>query len=540
MLPPGAPSNDASPCASASSLSTFILLLIANSPLRAGSEHMLYITSSYPDGTPASVDGVIETATPNEAGKFEHSPDAAHRTKLAAFHTNCYGIAQVFVPKNWIEYAYPRGEEGSYSWYSAKHRLDRERSQATKEACILIHASDKMGREGADQELVSVLPESPYSVEITTDHVLYHAGDPIHLTIQSDAGLNEAVVEVQTEKLHLVASQIVHLKNGQGALTFPYAPEFRGLLKIWTHAVTWTDESNPVEIWSSDVIYPAGENLKVGVHLPHTTFRPGENAAVNIQVKNVAGDSSASMQSDLGVMVIDRAVEERVRTEKQFGGDIGFSRRRYLFVADNNPNASIAGITKLDLLNLDPAKPFPDGLDLVAEALLHSPQTWGGWRGGYGYNFESIDRKNLESATGPLDQIYKASGRYPATDEELRAELKESGIDPESVRDAWGNAYRTLFTAQSENAVLFLVSDGPDKKPDTKDDYVAREFRWPYFHKSGEMLDKIATEYHAETGKCFQDYPTLRADMKKRENVDLDALLDPWGSPIATVLKYRA
>jgi hypothetical protein len=503
-----------------------IHLYVAQGPLRAGSERSLYITSSYVDGSPASVDGLIETATPNGAGKFERSPDPARRTKLGTFHTNSYGIARVPLPKDWIEFAYPRGNEGSYSWYSAKHRLDAERSQATKEACILIRASDKLGREGSDQEIVSVLPGSLFSVQITTDHVLYRSGDPIHVSIHSETGLNEAVVEVQTDSLHLVAAQVVHLKNGQGELTFPYDPEFRGLLKIWTYAVTGTDEPDPVEIWSSEVIYPAGESLKVGVHLPHTTFRPGEAATADIQVRNIAGTSTESV---LGVMVIDRAVEERVRTEKQFGAGIGFSRRRHMFVVDNNPNASIAGITKFDLLNLDPAKPFPDGLDLVAEVLLHSPQTWSGWSAGYGYNFGAVDSVNLGPAAAALERIYKASGRYPATEEELRAELKESGIDPESVRDSWDNAYHPLFAAQNENALLFLVSDGTDKRPDTNDDYVAREFRWPYFHKSGEMLDKAAAEYHAETGKCFQDYPTLRAEMKKRKSVDLDALLDPWG-----------
>lgn len=510
-----------------------IHLYIANGPLSSGSEHMLYITSSYADGTPASVDGLIETATPNASGKFERSPDAAHRTKLATFHTNAYGIARVLAPKDWIEYAYPRGTEGSYSWYSTKHRLDRERSQATKEACILIHASDMLGREGTDQEMVGVLPESSYSVQISTDHTLYHAGDPIHVSLRSETGLKEALVEIQTDKLHLVAAQVAHLRNGQGELTFPYDPEFRGLLKIWTYAVTWTDEPNPVEIWSSEVIYPAGESLKVGVHLPHTTFRPGENGIADIQVKNIAGNPNAgnSSESDLGVMVIDRAVEERVRTEKQFGGEIGFSRRRHMFVADNNPNASIAGITKLDLLNLDPAKPFPDGLDLVAEALLHSPQAWSGWQSGvYNTNTGVLDRKTLEPVVSALDKLFQASGRYPATAEELRAELKESGLDLDSIRDAWGNAYRPLFSAQRENAVLFLVSDGADKQPDTKDDFVAHEFRWPYFHKSGEMLDKLAAEYHAATGKCFQDYPTLQTEMKKRKNVDLDLLLDPWGT----------
>lgn len=508
-----------------------IHLYVTESNWKAGSDRVMYITSSYADGTPATVDGVIETAMPNEAGKFERSPDEAHRVPAATFHTNRYGIARVFMPKDWIEYAYPKGNEGPYNWYSAEHRLDAENSRATKEACVLLHASDKPGREGTDQEIVSVSPKAPYSVRISTDRTLYHAGDPIHVRIDS-AGVNEALVEIQTDKLHVVAAQIVHLKKGQANLTFPYDPEFRGLVKIWTYAVTATDEPNPVEIWSSEVIYPVGENLKVGVHLPRTTFRPGEMAAIDFQIKNLASDSIAnnSMASDLGVMVIDRAVEERVRTEQQFGGEIGFSRRHQMFVADNNPNASIAGITKLDLLNLDPAKPLPEGLDLVAQALLHSPQVWGGWRSGeYNTNSEIVDRQNLDPIVSALNEIFQASGRYPTTEEELRAELKESGIDLGKIRDAWGNAYRPLFAARQENQVLFLVSNGADKQPNTNDDFVAREIRWPYFQKSGAMLDQAAAEYYAETGRCFQDYPTLRAQIKKRKNVDLDALLDPWG-----------
>jgi len=80
-----------------------------------------------------------------------------------------------------------------------------------------------------------------------------------------------------------------------------------------------------------------------------------------------------------------------------------------------NQNASIAGITKEDLLSLDPAKTFPDALDLVAEALLHSPQGYGGWHAGYGYNFEAIDRISLAPVVTALEQIYKDLGRFPET-----------------------------------------------------------------------------------------------------------------------------
>jgi len=75
-----------------------IHLYVAQGPLRSGSERSVYITSSYADGRPASVDGLIEAATPNEAGKFERSPDAAHRTPAGTFHTNRYGVGRVILP----------------------------------------------------------------------------------------------------------------------------------------------------------------------------------------------------------------------------------------------------------------------------------------------------------------------------------------------------------------------------------------------------------------------------------------------------------
>ena len=506
-----------------------IHLYVARPVFPSGSEKIVYITSSYADGSPASVDGTVEAVTPDEAGKFERSPDAAHRIPLAAFHTNRYGVARVILPKGWMEYTYPRTNDGYYSWYLHPRRLDAPSGQLTKRACILLHASDQHGQEGTDREQVPVLPISPFAVQIRTDRSLYHAGDPIHVGLQTDSGLSEALVEVETENSRVAAVRVVHLENGEGKLTFPYNPEFRGLVKIWSYAIKADDEPNPTDVRCSEVIYPAGESLKVGVHLPHTTFRPGKTAMADIQVKNVAG---ASVESDVGVAVIDRSVEERVRTEKEFGGEIGFSHRRYSVLGSLEQNPGIAGVTKLDLLNLDPAKPFTDGLDLVAEALLFSNQGYSDWPRGVRFpRPESLDKQYLLPVVTALDRLFQTSGRYPTTGEELRAELKKSGIDLNSVRDAWGDPYRPLFTTQDENAVLFLVSNGPDKIPDTNDDYVAHEFRWPYFRRTGEALDKVAAEYHDETGKCFQDYNTLRTEMRKKKDIDLDALLDPWGTP---------
>jgi hypothetical protein len=53
-----------------------------------------------------------------------------------------------------------------------------------------------------------------------------------------------------------------------------------------------------------------------------TIFRPGEEAAADVGVRAPDG---APVESALGVLVYDRAVAERVRTDQQFVREYGFN-----------------------------------------------------------------------------------------------------------------------------------------------------------------------------------------------------------------------
>jgi hypothetical protein len=74
-----------------------------------------------------------------------------------------------------------------------------------------------------------------------------------------------------------------------------------------------------------------------------------------------------------------------------------------------------------------------------------------------------------------LKKYYAATGRFPKTGKELIEDLREAGIDFPSLRDGWGMPYRALFGAR----VVYLVSNGPDRLPDTRDDYLAEAIHMP-------------------------------------------------------------
>jgi hypothetical protein len=401
----------------------------------SGSERRLYITATYAGRAPAMVDGTVEAGVPDPKRRFACSTGGAGWIPLGSFHTNSFGIAELTLPRDWIAYAYPRREDGPYSWYARRRPLDAPNEQETKNACIRMTAADRHGRKGTQEESVFVLPETHFGIHFKTDRSLYHAGDPIHMTVQSDEGLLEAVVEVRTEDLELAAAQVVHLRNGRAELTFPYDPKFRGLLTLWTYAVRGVDDTDPVQEWTLNVVYPDGED---------TSFR----------------ESFAR------------------ETQRQARQNLAFVRQLVASV-DDGIDESIAGITKTDLLKLDPGQPSAEGMDLVAAALLSSPESFGGWPAGYEtFDHKTFDKESLAPIVSALDKIYQQDHRYPANQGQLRAELKAAGVDFDSIRDAWGNPYRALFAVRGKGQALYIVSNGADKMPGSQDDYVAKELDW--------------------------------------------------------------
>jgi len=534
------------------------LYLLPAGQVSADAPLQLYVTSSYADGSPASVTGTVEAARPNDAEDFDPHPDSAHRRFIGKFRTNQYGVGRLELPPLAEDLLLVNSYDQfqSQAWYETYGRrqngMDYDyQPYVQRAALLLLRASDYEGREGSHTERLQVQPPGDY-ILVRADRTLYHPGEPIHIAIATNCKVNDMVVTVSTES-GLLVSQVVHPEHGRAELAVPYDPRFRGELQIAAYAVTNTQDasrgyySGPNSAFRGivQVIYPMTHELQVGLHLVRTTFRPGETATGDLSVRTPDGEAAESV---LGVLVFDRAVAERFRTDEEFGRGFGFSVFDYF---DPYYQNSLAGVSYRSLLNLDSSKRFPEGLDLAAEAIMRSGWSswnynywsWNSWRtqvtsarSGPDYSREAhvSFRASIDGAMNKvqeaLNKIYKARSDYPKTEDQFRAELKEAGIDPDTIRDPWDIAYRPVFSVRGMFDVLSLVSNGIDKKPGTDDDLTVRRFYWPYFGRVGQAMDQAVVEYHARTGQYIRDYPTLRAELKTR-NIDLDSQRDPWGSP---------
>ena len=87
---------------------------------------------------------------------------------------------------------------------------------------------------------------------------------------------------------------------------------------------------------------------------------------MNFKVSTAAG---RPIDSALGVVIFDRAVEERARTDQEFSGQFGFYGHYSQWCGYND---QIGGITRKSLQQIDLTKPLPEEVNLVAELLLGS------------------------------------------------------------------------------------------------------------------------------------------------------------------------
>jgi A-macroglobulin TED domain/Alpha-2-macroglobulin family/MG2 domain/Carboxypeptidase regulatory-like domain/A-macroglobulin receptor binding domain/Macroglobulin domain MG3 len=517
------------------------LYLSTAGTMTADAPFVLYVNSSYADGTPASVDGVVEAARSDSAGQFDEEPGMADRVPLGKFHTNHYGVGRVELqplPKDLLttidnrvyQEWYSRPWTRSWSEYRDYNNSDEQNRQSN--ALILLRGADAAGNPGHYSEQVAVYSNPSY-VTVKTDHALYRPSDPVLIKVLSNAKVKDLIIDIFADS-GLVVSEVVHPKHGQAELTVAYDPRFRGPLTVVAYAMTSVGDQNRALSGITNVLYPARQELQVGLRMARTTLRPGETANADLHILTPEG---SAVESALGVLVFDKAVAERVRTDEEFGREYGFSIYDYT----PNYNLSLGGITYRDLLNLDSSKPFPEGIELLAGELLSSGNFGGrgdlslaGGASDYGAEaagrFDSVLKDSTQLLKGALDEVYQTKMSYPKNESELRSELDDCGVDLDRVLDPWGVLYRMVFSASGPYDVLSLFSDGVDKNPNTKDDFLGLSFGWPYFHQTGVAIDNASHAVYESTGKYIRDYAMLREEMKKKK-IDLDALRDPWGHP---------
>jgi hypothetical protein len=488
---------------------------------------VLFVRSYYADGTPAQVDGEITASDREEPSASE----TAYSQTVARFRTNRRGIARVDLPRlpdhllpasDWTD---PRdGSAGVPRW---------------RTAYLKFEGRDRQGRRGLRSDSIQFEVDGAF-VQVRSAKALFRPGEPIELSLASSFSNAELFVSIANSK-ELLHSRMVPLRNGKARLTVPYESKFRGLIHVTaTHfgsksRTYWGGYDDGETSGETAMLYPAIDDLTIRLEAPETVA-PGQEISASIRVRTSEGFGT---QTALGVLVYDRAVAERVRTDEEFDGDEGsFFRSYYRF--RQGLRSSVGGVSLNDLLRLNPALPYPLDRELAAQALLsYAERPWSlryehdsaGWKPREAHlKLMELMKQPLQPANRALQAIYLETSEYPGSEDALRRALTQSTVNLGATLDPWDRNYRTTFGVEGSNTVLRFVSDGIDKRADTDDDFTVHTYRWPYFRKTGLLMDAVNADFLSRTSTYIRTYGALRDEMRKRD-IDLDLLRDPWGRP---------
>ena len=454
-----------------------------------------YVSTFYPDGSPAQCKVNVRVSD----WTSDTSEINTNSKPLATFRTNRYGVVKISGVK------LPRELEGE------------------SDVNLAISAVDANGRKGSDIERLSFTDTK--TVRVETDKTLYRRGEPITAFISATIPDETVVVDLARDS-NVIRSERVKLHDGRASITFPYRPEFKDRLSIAVYP-DFAESRDTVGL--NTVLYPRNPDLKVDVQTSQASYRPGENAQVDLSVRAPDG---APAESALGVVILDKAVEERFRSDQEFGSRGFNSNPIRSFLGEDE---RFAGFSLRDLQRVNTSKPISPELDLVAAVLLSQSRNYfPTFYGGDQYELELTKfygdpaKEQIKPIKEALLARYARTAEYPRDEASLKRLLSEARIDFNAVRDPWGMPYQPVFSFFRNSEDLTLKSAGPDKRFETNDDFPVDRMGWPYFRSVGEAIDRAVRSYHERTGGFIRDSVTLRDELA-RQSFDLDQVVDRWG-----------
>ena len=465
-----------------------------------------YVSASYADGKPAECEVTI-----NELIE-KSGDDLPEELQLRKIKTNARGLAKV----------------------SNLQLPKRERRGS--EFKLSLSAHDGKDRVGHHKENVWLRDDLALRVE--TDKAIYRPGEAIEVQITASAQNALAILSL-TRDLEVIHSQAVQLRKGKAFVVLPYRKEFSGEVGISVMAEAADEDggTDSAEV-SRGVIYPRDRELKLDVRMSSAQFRPGDDARTNFRVTTAEG---RPLESVLGVTVVDRAVEERARTDSEFNGRSHYNFAGYYLDTDRG----LAGITLRDLRKLDTAQPISAQMQLIAEILLlesgYNPRvrTSGEYDRDQKQVFAWLLKYQFLPIENALGTHFVRTSEYPRDRASLYEILNIAELNFDALRDPWGGAYRTEFTTERELDYFHIVSAGADKKFDTADDFRAFTNYWPYFTKTGDQIRRVMKQFNDREARVTLDVSALKEELK-RDGLDFDALRDRWGQPYSLELAINS
>ncbi len=460
------------------------IYLIRNSNNNPRLPVKMYASTFYADGKPAVCDVEV-------TGKGK---------QLMLFKTNSLGAGK-------IEFNVPREIAEGRSSFDMK-----------------LLARDRNGQTGSFEENLDF--DSDDAVQIITQKAIFKPGESIKAEIISTKQDGYVYLDI-VKNWTVIESRFVKIENGRGEVNVPYNPGFKGDLILSAYG----DEEEGNYYWSikmkasRGIIFPEQQNLKLDAEFSKAVYKPSEDAKVKFSVLDGRGKP---LESALGIVVFDKAIEERARTDAEFGsyfsryyGLLGYSR-------------SFGGITLKDLNDLNLSKPIPAELQLAAEVMLadtyyyprifHSSYDRTEAKSIYALFF----KKQFAPVEAALKKQYEKNYEHPTDMNSLKRILAASGIDFDGLRDPWGVQYDAQFSVEKAQNIVTINTAGADKLRGSKDDFAISSSSFTYFTPLGKKIDAAVAEYHKRTGNYIRDVPSLAAELAGQD-IDLSKIKDRWG-----------
>ncbi len=223
---------------------------------RQGVENILYVLTSYPDGTPA------------ETGLTLNFPDGS-QPPLAA-QTGPYGLAEVrFTPNTPYQ----------------QFRIDANDARGN-------FASHDFYFEGEyAEETVLLRPDQP----------VYRVGDTMHLTLLTSQPQGTAYLDIVREG-QTVSTRSVPVTDGHAEVAVDLTPDLYGTLELHAYKIlSWGGITRDTRL----VVVDAASDLSVALAPDHEVYRPGDTAGLDVQVN---GSDGVGAQAAVGLAVVDESV----------------------------------------------------------------------------------------------------------------------------------------------------------------------------------------------------------------------------------------
>lgn len=474
--------------------------------VRAGESTSFFVITSRADGTVVGCD-----VTVSEAGPRIVAPDGSSRLSwipIARVRTSKFGVASV-----------------------RNVRLHGEPSARYRGLDIRVDATDGAGLEGSTTESAYVSDSAVVTVDAVRS--VLAAGDPIEARVRTSSAASALMVGTVRDG-QLLESAWATLRDGHGAIQFPYRPEYRGRVSVIAIDPTVRDNgwysSNGTD--SSGVLYPNDPDIEVAIHPERDTYSPGESLAAAVRVRDGSGRRAESV---LAVTAVDASVTARLDSIGRYANG-GLRVPQWWGLADGG---RIGDVTLSSLNRRDPSRRVSPELDIVAAALLSNA-------------YEDLDIVEVATRHAtPLERVFKSAieqlrrsidsalivddsspREHPDDEQSLAEALEFGGVNFEPLADPWGSRLVVSSRVDGPYRVLTVSSAGPDATPGTVDDLLVTQKRDRYFRAAEARISAAIAEYTVEPGRFVLDEPAFRAAMASA-GIDASVLMDEWKKPYA-------